>query len=341
MARLTKHRHAGLRIDVSHGEDDGEHFAIPSLLGERYEITGWLAAGGFGAVFVARDRRIFDRLVLVKANRYSPHLFAHPHDAERDRIVAEQRARMQHEVAMLRIAQQREIAGTPVLIDLLYAPSPQLYGPHRSADGQDFVLDAQETMQEPYLVMGSIDGESLGRACARPRFREQLLKNTKTAAIQLCGILQAFHRYEHHDAGKLAFIYQDLKPENVIWTPTRCAYLIDFGSFAVRTPERVGGQNRFLCTPPYAPPEFSQSYSAEEAIVPSADIYSLGATLIHLLKGKIPWISHTGEVDLSLDASWPSAWRSWLQRATAEEPSERFESMFEMQRLAYQLPDNS
>ncbi len=340
MGGLVRYKHTGLRMDVLQFEDEGDHYVVPSILGERYEITGWLAAGGFGAVFVARDRRIFGRRVLVKANRYPAHLFTHRHDIERERIVTEQRMRMNHEVSMLRVAEQRQIAGTPVLIDLIKAPSPQLYGPHRSEDGESFVLDAQETMEEPYLVMGSIDGESLGRACLRPRFRDQLLANAKTVAIQLCGILQAFHRYQTHANQSLAFIYQDLKPENIIWTPTRSAYLIDFGSFAVRTKDYVSGQNRFLCTFPYGPPEFSKHLSAEEAIVPAADIYSLGVTLIQLFKGRIPWTREGGEVDLSLERfALPEAWEAWLRCATAEDPKERFASMKEMQSQAFALPD--
>ena len=331
--RSQEAHHPALRRPYLTFQHNGEHYTIPSLLAHRYKIRSILATGGFGVVYTAIDTRIFDRAVIIKANRYPAHLFQHPQNIELQRCLDDQRKRLHHEAKMMNTASKRGIAGTPVLIDLIEDTSLQLYGPHRTPEGDPFVLDTSVFSKEPYLVMSSIEGETLSHVCQSPSFRNNRFRETKTVGIQLCGILDAFHRYEEQKGNHLCFVYQDLKPENILWSKSRKAFLIDFGSFAVRTPQQVSAQNRFVSTPPYQPPEFASAFSAEEAIQPQADIFSLGVTLLHLLRGHAPLNPSTGELSLQLDdPDIPASWKEWLSRATEPHPKDRFASMQDAQK---------
>jgi serine/threonine-protein kinase len=339
MMSFKMFKHQGLNIKVCSITSEGIEYQIPACLGDRFEITGLLASGGFGAIFQARDLRIFNRKVLVKASRYEPHLFRFAQDLNREKKIEEQRNRIKHEMKMLRLAQFREIAGTPVLIDLVEAPSPQLFGPHKSADGQMFSLPIDRCLCEPYLVMNLIEGQTLDVACRTKHYQQNILGFTRKLVIQLCGVLNAFHEYGWVNGYELAFIYQDLKPENAIWTPTNNVVLIDFGSFAVRSPDKISQKNLFISTPPYQPPEFSGTLCPQDAIQPTADVYALGVSILHILRGDVPWHPDTDEPDLSLDSiDIPDAWKIWLRKATEYNPKDRFQSMKETQNAAITLP---
>jgi len=165
------------------------------------------------------------------------------------------------------------------------------------------------------------------------------LDHVKSLGIQLSGILAAFHRYQRTGQHELAFIYQDLKPDNIMWTSMNSCVLIDFGSFAARTKEQMVPRNLFVSTPPYQPPEFAGQLPPEEAIQPTADVYSLGVTLLHVLRGQMPLTPDTGEAWLALDGlDLPEAWRRWLAPMLAQEPDARWQTMEQVQREAYKLP---
>jgi serine/threonine-protein kinase len=328
-----------LGIEVSVFIHKGINYNIPSVLGERFELYDILAAGGFGAIFMARDRRIFDRKVLIKANRYDANLFQYPNDRARERTIKEQRERLVHEMKMLGVANDRAIAGTPFLIELIYMPNPQIYGPHQSTQGSAFTVDTKQCEGEPYLVLSYIEGMTLDQSCQIPAFRRNLLGYTKSILLQISGVLDAFHQYKKYKQYELAFIYQDLKPDNIIWTNTNNAVLIDFGSFAARSRDQVIPKNLCVATPPYQPPEFMSNLPPTESIQPSADIYSLGVTLLHILRGNPPIDGNTGEADLRLEQlSIPDAWRDWLRIALNPDPRQRFASMEDARGMGFTLP---
>lgn len=116
----------------------------------------------------------------------------------------------------------------------------------------------------PYVVMELLDGESLATRLARGPLP---WRDAAVLGAQLADALAAAHA-----AG---VVHRDVKPGNVLLTPTG-AKLLDFGiAFTAAARERSGDGGPVLGTPDYAAPELLGG----AAPTPAADIYSLGVLL--------------------------------------------------------------
>ncbi len=322
----------------------GEAFRAPRLLGGRYEVQRVLAAGGFGVLFLARDQRVFGRPVVVKTARYAPTHFNQQRDRALVDAVVEARQRAEEERRNFMIGLERDVPGIPVLIDALQGPGPHLRGPHVDRHGEEFWLDeggwlgtGEPWRSECYLVISRVSGQTLDQACLGGSYRDKPLGATKHVLRQLGGILAAFHAFEEHNGADVAFIYQDLKPENVLYTDERNVVLIDLGSLVARTRDQVFA-DRAVSTAPYAPPEFGDGRPLEETLIPAWDVYTLGATAVHLLGGEKPQT----EADLKPDA-WaklqlPAAWDAFLTRCLAPRAEDRYEVMSQFLAAVSSLP---
>src|SRR6266851_3544433 len=98
--------------------------------------------------------------------------------------------------------------------------------------------------------------------------------------IQLCTVLDYLHTRQP------PIIFRDLKPANVMLTSHEHVYLIDFGIARHFKPGQATDTIAFG-SPGYAAPE---QYGRMQT-TPRSDVYSLGATLHHMLTGQDP--SHT------------------------------------------------
>ena len=128
-----------------------------------------------------------------------------------------------------------------------------------------------------YLVMEFIPGQSLEdvqKAAGGPLSETQVLG----FALQLCEVLTYLHRQNP------PILHRDLKPANVRLTPSGLIKLVDFGLFKQGTDTTQS--SRMGLTPAYAPVE--QHPLAPGHTDQRSDIYSLGATLYHLLTGQMP-----------------------------------------------------
>jgi eukaryotic-like serine/threonine-protein kinase len=143
------------------------------------------------------------------------------------------------------------------------------------------IVDAFETFEwngRPYFVMEFVNGVTLEkrlRDANAPAFEQDALVWT----IQMARVLGYLH------AQQPPIIYRDLKPGNVILTPDSVIRFIDFG---VAREFKAGKAKDTVAigTYGYAPPE---QYGKGQTDAQS-DIYTLGATLYHLLTnlGPIP-----------------------------------------------------
>ena len=78
-------------------------------------------------------------------------------------------------------------------------------------------------------------------------------------------------------------IFRDLKPANIMLTPTGHIYLIDFGIARHFKPGQTKDTVAFGSAGYAAPEQYGKAQTTTQA-----DIYSLGATLHHLLSGQRP-----------------------------------------------------
>lgn len=138
---------------------------------------------------------------------------------------------------------------------------------------------------------------------------------------RLAGALARVHR-----AGLL---HRDIKAQNVLLTKDSRTVLVDFG-LGVPIDSNV---NDFAGTLPYMAPELFEGNRSTRA----SDIYALGVLLFHLASGKYPIVADSVEtfrrlhqsgarVPLADCASVPEAFEDLVERATAANPSERFQS---------------
>ncbi len=129
-----------------------------------------------------------------------------------------------------------------------------------------------------FIVMEYVDGSTVyDRIVDNKRFAEP-------EAIDI--IIQIAEALEHaHTKG---LIHRDVKPKNIMITKQGLAKLADMGlARAVTDKEAAEAEaGKAFGTPYYISPE---QIRGEKDIGPGADIYSLGATLYHMVTGNVPF----------------------------------------------------
>lgn len=142
------------------------------------------------------------------------------------------------------------------------------------------VRESFEWDDRGYLVMDYVDGENLEqylRRIGRPLQEEQALR----WMLPICDALQYLHTRTP------PLLHRDVKPANIIVTPSGHPVLVDFGIAKAHLP----GMNQTVTfvrkagTEGYAPPE---QYAATGLTGPWSDVYGLGATLYQLLTSQVP-----------------------------------------------------
>lgn len=138
-------------------------------------------------------------------------------------------------------------------------------------------LDNGTTGGRPYLVMEFVEGESLGQKLERDG------KLPEAEAIRIITLV-ANGLDQAHQRG---LIHRDIKPDNVLLTPEGQVKLADLGLVKnLETDNNLTKTGRGLGTPHFMAPE--QFKNAKNADV-RCDVYSLGATLYHMVTGKMPF----------------------------------------------------
>lgn len=202
---------------------------------------------------------------------------------------------------------------------------------HPNIVGGEELFSWQERL---YLVMEYVSGETLEkrlRDANAPSFEQDALR----WAIQMARVFAYLHGQQP------PIIYRDLKPANVMLLPDGTLKFIDFG--VARTHKQGKSKDTVaIGTLGYAPPE---QYGKGQTDARS-DIYTLGATLYHLLTNVPPRPLHTpkaGEI-VAFNPSVQARTEQIVIRAMQQNRDHRFQSAVEMEQemqacMASPLPD--
>ncbi|MFN0056132.1 MAG: protein kinase domain-containing protein [Planctomycetales bacterium] len=141
------------------------------------------------------------------------------------------------------------------------------------------VFDVGEQDGQHYFAMGYIEGQSLADRVKQgplpPREAVRVIKAVSEAIV-----------YAHHHGT----VHRDLKPSNVLIDAAGQPIITDFGLAKNRKDDSgLTATGQVLGTPSFMPPEQAQGEIAK--VGPLADVYSLGATLYHLLTGRPPFLA--------------------------------------------------
>ncbi len=143
------------------------------------------------------------------------------------------------------------------------------------------VSDYFSDKQGQFLVMEFIPGTDLGDMLKR-RGGAFSLEEVSRWADQLLDVIEYLHGQQP------PIIHRDIKPQNLKLNQQGQLILLDFGLAKGPSSATIatGGDNRsvFGYTPNYAPPEQMQGTGTDER----SDLYSVAATLYHLLTGRKP-----------------------------------------------------
>lgn len=287
---------------------------MAKVIASTYELIEKIGSGGGGNVYLAIHQRLGKKVVLK---------------ADKRKITARPE--------LLR----REV---DVLKELSHSYIPQVY---------DFFVE-DETV---YTAMDYIEGESLDKPLKRgEKFAQpQVIKWAK----QLLEALRYLHSPTHGDPPK-GYVHSDIKPANIMRTPQNDICLIDFNIALALGEENVVGCSAGYASPEHYGLDFSsfgsdtatiddnetvtlldetatltlsnaRSSSSTKKIVPDvrSDIYSVGATLYHLLSGQRPAKNAMEVVPLS-DKEFSPQVVKIISKAMNPNPDLRYQSADEM-----------
>jgi tRNA A-37 threonylcarbamoyl transferase component Bud32/cbb3-type cytochrome oxidase subunit 3 len=191
------------------------------------------------------------------------------------------------------------------------------------------IVDIHTVFQENdevYLVFEFVSGKSLAETI------EKGGKLDWTRALELLGQIGAALDYAH----VRKVIHRDLKPDNIMLTPTGEAKVMDFG-IAHRVSKTVAKQTKASSwgTPPYMAPEQELGTVSRES-----DLYALAVCMYEMVTGEMPFngpnflAQKTGmhfAPASSLNPDLPQGFDELLKKALAPEAPARFHSAAELQ----------
>lgn len=230
-----------------------QHILDPgTVLRNRYEILELVGQGGMGAVYKASDRRLEGRVCAVK--EILPYLSENTtSETELEQITEQFRT----EASIL----------------------ARLDHPHLPKVSDYFANGNRE-----YLVMDFVEGRDLQEVVQETKRRNEFLPEAQvlTWTGQLLDALEYLHNQDP------PVLHRDIKPSNIKVTLRGDIKLVDFGLVKVlfkddsRTVTVVQGRGTVAYTP-------LEQYGGDTSFTDvRSDIYSLGATLYHLLAGQPP-----------------------------------------------------
>jgi serine/threonine protein kinase len=275
---------------------------LPSktILQDRYRIVDLIGLGGVGAVYLTEDLHLREKRCALKEIQYST-------DAGPE--VQEELRRQFHREAI-------------ALANLDHPNLPKVFD-YFSQDGRD------------YLVMDYVAGPNLKEVLDETRATGAALPERQVLdwADQICDALVYLHSQDP------PIIHRDVKPANIKVTADNVVKLVDFGLVKFSDPRdpRTITLLQAYGTPTYAPLE--QYGAGSGRTDPRSDIYSLGATLYHLLTGRAPANAQQRFLEpesllapRSLNLRISHLTEYLILKAMAVRPDDRYQSVQEMRK---------
>ncbi len=198
------------------------------------------------------------------------------------------------------------------------------------------IYDFGQVEETYYLAMEYVDGHSLGAYLRRGHFGERDALLVIRHAARALAVAHAE-----------GLIHRDIKPDNLMLTSKGEVKLVDLGiAKRVDEDQSLTQTGHTVGTPHYISPE--QIRGARD-IDARADIYSLGATLYHLVTGHTPFPGSSGALVMSMHLSQPlSDPRTYvpslseglcrvIRKMMAKSREERYASADDLDRDLYRL----
>jgi hypothetical protein len=136
------------------------------------------------------------------------------------------------------------------------------------------IVGGDDDSADPYIVMEYFDGQPV----------DALLKQGPLATVKVISVVrQCAEGLRRAHAGNV--IHRDIKPGNIMVSPSGEVKILDFGIAKLRDAKKDLTGETVLGTPFYMSPEQATGYSIDAR----SDIYSLGITAFHLLAARRPF----------------------------------------------------
>lgn len=269
-----------------------------SMLSERYKVTAVLGCGAMGAVYLAEDTRLAGRRCAIKENRPQPNASVDIKKQSREQFLAE----------------------ASIMARLDHANLPKV---------SDYFIEGDD--EREYLVMDYVEGEDLDSRIqsAQAPLPEELVLGWADQVLDALAYL--------HSQQPQPIVHRDIKPANLRVDLRNRVKLVDFGLVKLLDSDNPATkvELRGLGTPAYAPLEqFADSDTHTDA---RSDIYSLGATMYHLLTHLYPPDVHqrvlhpeTLILPRELNAHLSEQTAQVVLKAMAVHPNDRYQSADDM-----------
>jgi serine/threonine protein kinase len=296
-----------------------EYRSLPLLGNGRYEVDYLLAAGGQGLAIVAKDLRLGQNRVLIKAPLYGDtfSLGRYNFGLEKQR---RKTAILTKEIPIV-VELNWRTQNVPRMIDCFEDENAELYGTYPIMGEIETweIKPGDELAKDVFIVYEFLSAGPKARA----KTLEDLIlekgqldeSTTLNMALQIANAVWVLHEWQQIDEADTGhnqdfwddsdhgenepsadlhsfYIYQDLKPANILVSGDKYFFLIDFGSISVCQVRKDGMRTTYSIVNPsqaftlgYAPLEL---VNQEENLSQSTDIFCLGATIFHALTGIHP-----------------------------------------------------
>ncbi|MEN8149182.1 MAG: protein kinase [Planctomycetota bacterium] len=189
-------------------------------------------------------------------------------------------------------------------------------------------LDYGEADGYHYFVMEYVKGDSLFQVLSR----EGTMSERKSLQV----VLQVVAALEH--AAKYDLVHRDIKPENILITPDEVVKLCDLGLAKPSLVEtaKASKSGTTIGTPTYMSPEQIRGKDDTDF---RSDVYSLGATLYHMIAGRPPFRGESADIVVrkhlretvtdprELNVALSSSIAAIVLKMLAKKPEDRYPSL--------------